>query len=95
MSKPRYSWWGYIREALRRYPDRVTQGEKEAIDHALSATRNLADGENRVAVIEMVFFKQTHTLRGAAMRIPCDYETAKRWQQQFIRQVGEKRGLLK
>ena len=29
------------------------------------------------------------SLHGAAITIPCDYETAKRWQQQFIREVAK------
>ena len=39
-------------------------------------------------IIDLVFFKKTHKLAGAAMQIPCGYETAKRWQQDFIREVA-------
>ena len=94
MSKPRYPWWGYMREVLRRYPENLTAGEVEAVRQTIEQTRQLPDGERRVAVIDMVFFKKTHTLRGAALRIPCDYETAKRWQRAFMRMVAEKRGLM-
>ena len=94
MSRPKYPWWGYVREVLRRYPDRVTAGEAEAISRAIEQTKHIQGGERRLELIEMVFFRQTHTLRGAAMRIPCDYETAKRWQQQFIRLVAKARGLM-
>ena len=83
-----------MREVLRRYPENLTAGEVEAVRQTIEQTRQMSDGENRVAIIDMVFFKKTHTLRGAALRIPCDYETAKRWQRAFMRMVAEKRGLM-
>lgn len=94
MSKPREAWWGYVREMLRRYPQKTTHGELKAIQTAMEKTKALPDGEERIAVVKMVFFDRTHTLYGAATNIPCSYETAKRWQRQFIREVAEKRGLM-
>lgn len=94
MSKPRYAWWGYIRKILWRYPEGLTSGEREAIEYAIEQTRRMQDGAERMALIEMVFFRKTHTLGGAALALHCEYETAKRRQQQFIRMVGQKRGLM-
>ena len=92
MSKPRYRWWGYDKSMLRAYPEEVNEYERIAIETALSETKKMIDGAHRVKVIELVFFKDTHTLQGAALNIPCDYETAKRWQQQFIRLVAKSFG---
>ena len=93
MSRPRYPWNGYIREALRRYPA-VTPNESAAIEYAIERTKESPDGAEKIALIEMVFFKRTHTLQGAALCVHCSYETAKRWMQQFMRLVAEKRGLM-
>ena len=101
MSKPRYRWWSYVKAMIRNYPtlvDRYIQGpalrEREAVQRAIDQTEQMVDGKERLQVIDLVFFRQTHTLEGAAMMIPCGYETAKRWQQQFIKCVAQNHGLL-
>ena len=88
MSKPRYGWWSYVKDMIRRYPDRTTKEESKAVKTAIEETEKLCDGADRMKVIQMVFFKQTHTLQGAALNVPCSYETAKIWTQQFIRLVA-------
>lgn len=95
MSKPKYLWWGYVRAMIRNYPNvkgaqvtGTTRREKEAVEAAIFHTAELKNGAERLRVVDMVFFQQTHQLVGAAMSIPCSYATAKRWQQAFIRQVA-------
>lgn len=98
MSKPRYGWWSYVKDMLRRYPNLTNENESEAIRKAIEKTESLVDGADRMSVIKMVFFKETHTLQGAALNVPCSYDTAKKWTQQFIRLVArcfECNGLLK
>lgn len=74
---------------LRRYPNKDNEDEKAAVLAAINQIRNTPGGEDKLRLVEMVYFKNTHTLQGAALNIPCGYETAKRWQQQFIKAVGE------
>lgn len=72
--------------------------EKAAVEAAIHNTERMRDGVQRLRVIDLVFFKRTHKLAGAALNIPCSYETAKRWQRQFIRDVARNfrcEGLLK
>ena len=88
MSKPRYSWWSYVKSMIRRYPDRDNDDELAAVRAAIEQTERMCGGFDRLKVVEMVLIKKTHTLTGAALQIPCGYETAKRWQQQFIRTVA-------
>ena len=96
LSRQRYPWWGYAKEILRRYQKgSVTDGEREAIEFAVGETKERPDGESRLALIDMVYFRGTHTLDGAAIEVNCSYHTAKRWQQQFLQLVAEKRGLFK
>ena len=88
MSRPKYPWGGYVREILRRYPDYTTEAEAAAVTSAIAQTGQMPDGQRRLSVIGMVFFRKTHTLHGAALEASCSYATAKRWQQAFIREVA-------
>lgn len=101
MSRTRYGWWGYVKWIIRQYPARegkYIQGkaleERMAVQRAIDQTLLLENGQERMQVIELVFFRQTHTLEGAARMIPCGYETAKRWVQQFIKAVARNLSLL-
>lgn len=100
MSKPRYGWWGYVKWIIRQYPareGRYIQGkaldEKMAVQRAVDATMAMENGVERMQVIEMVFFKQTHTLEGAALMVPCSQRTARRWHTDFIKLVAKEYGL--
>ena len=100
MSKPRYGWWGYVKWMIRQYPareGRYIQGkaldEKTAVQRAIDATMAMENGVERMQVIEMVFFKQTHTLEGAALMVPCSKRTARRWHTDFIKLVAKEYGL--
>ena len=100
MSKPRYGWWGYVKWMIRQYParkDQHIQGnalkERQAVQQAIDETAQMENGEERLQVIALVFFRKTHTLEGAAMMIPCSYVTARRWHNDFIKKVARNYGL--
>lgn len=96
MSRPRYDWWGYVKGMLRRYPSgNLTEQEREAIDKAIDATLSMDSGMERMRIVELVFWKRTHTLEGAALQIPVSYETACKWHRSFLYLVAEQRGLTK
>lgn len=96
MSKPRDKWWQYAKNMLRAYKENaVTEGERKAIEETIEETLKLVDGKDRLKVIEFVFFKGTLTLTGAAMQVPCSFDTAQKYHADFIRLLGEKRGLNK
>ena len=130
MSKPRYSWWGYIRAVIRNYPTHhenlydsklqsvtasysamprgggigrtvetlairtLPRDEQREYDAVLGAARDVMrechTGEERLRLIDMVFWRGSHTLQGAAQQIPVSYETAKRWQRDFIIRVAKR-----
>ena len=101
MNKPHYPWWGYIKAVIRAYPERVGKGlsgvakrEFEAVRAAVEATERRADGESRLKVIQLVHWKRTHQLEGAALCIPCSRRTAMRWQRQFFEEVARQRDLF-
>ena len=88
MKKQRDPWWGYIKQILYRYPNGA-DFEKAAIQAATESTKRRENGDQRLEIVKLVFFDKTHKLAGAAMKIPCGYSTAKRWQQDYIREVAK------
>lgn len=69
-------------------PDRQEQLELEAVEKAMSEVDEISN-----KLVEMVFFKGTHTLEGAAQRLFISYRTARRRQAWFICSVAENLGL--
>ena len=101
MSKPRYSWWGYVRAVIRRYkPDETPElhgvqlRESCAVSAAVCETGALSDGYDRLKLIRLVFWDKTHTLEGAALAVNCSERTARRWHTDFIKCVARNYGLL-
>lgn len=101
MSKPRYGWWGYVKWMIRQYPARkgryipaAALREQLAVQKAIDQTEAMDNGTERLQVIDLVFFKQTHTLEGAALMVPCSYDTAQKYHAQFIKAVARNFGLL-
>ena len=97
----REDWWLYVKRILADYPalaraeaageglPRRQQRRLMALRYAIRQTRALPDGENRLRLVRMVYWEKTHTIAGAALRIPCAASTAGSWQAAFIRLVAE------
>ena len=99
MSRPRYPWWGYIKAIIRRYPHMNnatgTRGkEAAAVKAAIEETKGMNAGADRLKVVDVVFWQRTHQLSGAAVQIPCSYETAARYHREFIYCVAKHYGLM-
>lgn len=96
MSTPRYGWWAYAKWMIRSYKGGglMTKAERAAVEGAIAETERLVDGAERLRLIDLVLWKRTHTLQGAAMAVYVSERTAQEWHRQFIRLVGKKRGLL-
>ena len=74
---------------------RGTEGkEYDAVRQAIEYTSKLRNGAERNALIDMVFFKKSHSLEGAAIALFISYSTAKRWHKEFILAVADFYGLL-
>ena len=96
MSKPRYGWWPYATWMIRNYKGGgpISDAERAAVEAAVEETKQRIDGEERIRLIDLVLWKRTHTLQGAALACYVSERTAQEWHRQFIRLVGQKRGLL-
>ena len=88
MNKPGRPWWGYVKSMIERYPEEVNKNELRAVEKAIEKTKQLKDGQERLKVIDLMFWSGGMTLAGAAQMIPCSYETARRWHGDFIREVA-------
>ncbi len=96
-------WWGYAKRVVREYgffqknPDEsyIRQFERESVQRAIEKTKLLRNGEERLKLIDLVFWKQSHTLMGASYQCNISYETAVKWHGDFIRLVGIEMGLCR
>lgn len=101
MNKHHYPWWGHVKAIIRAYPrqtgkdlSRVERMNYEAVKAAIEATQRMGNGEARMKVIRLVHLDRTHTVEGAALRIPCEKTTAYRWQKAFFEEVARNREFL-
>lgn len=99
--KHQYSWWPYIREIVRAYPERrgkelrgKSAREQEAVEAAIGVTYSMENGQNHMKIIRLVHWDRKLTIEGAALSTPCDKRTAQRWQKAFFEEVARNRDLL-
>ena len=95
--RQREDWWEYTKRIIRSYPalerkrkaeDTLTEKEQrryDAVRSAIGETERMPTGTQRLALIDLVYWKRSHTLFGAAMRIPISERTAQKCNAQFIR----------
>lgn len=103
LKKRKTNWWHGIKAIIREYPsyinceDKLTGAKRadfEAVKKAVAQTRALRNGEMRLELIDLVFWKKSHTLSGAATHFPFCEREVQQWHADFIRQVGRNRGLI-
>ena len=73
--------------ALKEMPPRV-QREFNAVHKAVEDTLRSPNGQHKLKLVSLVFWKRSHTLAGAAMQIHCGMRTAERWSSEFIKKVA-------
>ena len=89
-------WWGYIKGCVRKYSEipvdeagtDIERRELEAVQRAVARTQSMKHGGERLALIELVYWKRTHTVPGAALELFISERTALRWHGEFIRTVA-------
>jgi hypothetical protein len=77
--------------AVRELPF-TRQREYEAVKRAVEATRRLPNGEQRLRIIDLVYWKRSHTLEGAGYKVGYAYKTARKIHGEFIKLVGRSYG---
>ena len=78
--------------ALRQMP-KAKQAEYDAVTKAIEATKLMTNGKDRLALINMVFWRKSHYIDGAAYALNYSTITGERFHRDFLRLVGLYRGL--
>ena len=68
--------------------------ELAAVHAAVLKTKKMKNGSERLRLVELTFWRRTHTLEGAALAVHVSYTTAVRWNREFIYLVAERFGML-
>lgn len=79
--------------AIRELPY-TKQREYEAVKRAVATVKRSPTANDRLALIDMVFWKRSHTLSGAAYKLNLSYTTAQRYHGEFVISVARYYGLL-
>lgn len=69
--------------ALRELPPEQ-QRKHDAVEQAFEISKQLTSGPSRAQLIELVYFRRTHTVEGAALRIPVSNRQAWAWNNDFL-----------
>ncbi len=76
------------------YMTATSTREYFAVKSALDLTMRKRTGEERVRMIELVYWEKRCTLAAAAMRLHIGERTAQRWNREFVYLVAKEFGLL-
>ena len=74
--------------ALRELPYNK-QREYDAVNKALEVTRKLPNGDQRIKIIDLVYWKRSHTLDGAGYKVGYASTTTRQINAEFVRLVGK------
>lgn len=96
MSRPRHRWYWNVIRAIRYYPElasaeQISPRELEELDAVRTAIENIGrqkDGDEALRVVEMVDWRKTHTIEGAAYKLNMSEKTARNRRSRFIREVA-------
>ncbi len=67
--------------------------EVAAVRYAIRHTEFLRDGPERIHLIDLVYWKKTHTLAGASEACHISERTGRQWHSEFIHTVAKFRDL--
>lgn len=82
-------------KAGRKRARREDERDRLAVKLAEEETLEKTDGEMRMEIIRMIYWRKSHNMQGAALRCHVSYSTARRWHGQFVRAVGRHLKLTK
>ncbi len=84
----------YIQEVLRDYPkickkipEKRTRNEQrrvESVERMLEQVDQLPDAKEKMQLIKLVYFSESHNLYGAAMKLYISVRTAVRWNHEIL-----------
>lgn len=92
----RRGWWSYMKWCIRKYDSvipavaktELERKELEAVRSAVEKTSVMSSGQERIALVQMVFWTRSHNVPGAAIALHISERTALRWHGDFIKLVA-------
>ena len=72
--------------ATRELP-KGQQRELDAVRYSIETTNRYRNGDLRIKMIDLVYWRNTHTLTGAAMALHVSIDTARHWHSDFVELV--------
>jgi hypothetical protein len=83
-----------VEQTAMRTMGEPEQREYDAVLSAITETKMKPDGHERIKMIDLVFWRRSHTLQGAAIKCNVSGRTARRWHTEFIKATAQYYGLL-
>ena len=84
-------WWDYMVKVICVHPvipepqTPLTIRERAAVEYAIAQTKRRTDGEQRLTLIRLMYWDQTHSVSEAADALGISWETARHWSADFIK----------
>ena len=72
--------------ALRTLPAE-SQRMLDAVEKAIATTGRYRNSHHRLRIVDLVYWKKTHNLQGAAIKFHYSYDTVQEWNADFIELV--------
>lgn len=83
-----------VEKAISKTLGKNDQRELDAVLTAIQETKRRRGGQERLMLIDLVFWRRSKTLQGAAIELHVSGRTARRWHEDFIKAVAKHFGLL-
>lgn len=100
MSKPKYWWYDYVKKSIMhsvggKPPATLQESISDmAVKKVLARTKGQYRGDERLALIELVYIKRRYNVPGAAVQLHISEGTACNWNKEFIYAVAQEMGFL-
>lgn len=80
--------------ALRELPDKTDRDDYRAVDTAVQITRQYPNGDKRLKIIDLLIWKNSHTMDGAAMVTHYSRDAVKDFHAAFLSLVAVNRNFV-
>lgn len=103
MARQRYRnyWYGIVRDMIRRYPSLKNEHTIQsnifvgAIENAIADTKSRQDGKEIIKAITLIYFDETTTIDGAALKLNVSRRTVQSWISTFVELTAKYAGFKK
>lgn len=100
MSRPKYWWYDYVKKSIMhsvggKAPATLQASISDmAVKKVLARTKGQYRGDERLALIELVYIKRRYNVPGAAVQLHISEGTARDWNREFVYAVAKEMGFL-